>query len=986
MHKKIQFRTVITALSIGVLLFAVASMLVINFEDTNDRVKRLTEEYVKNGTVQNTETLEGIFSSGKMSLDSIGKLYGEIEKKAEHVTSEDIKRLTQEVWFDRLVFVDKTGNGIDGEGHQYDFTGSPNFAEAMQGNIGIGTAFVYNDSFENQLCFYAPVKNNGKVFGALLGYFNDETLEDMLTTEYFGYDSQVFLCNSDGQIIASTVDTEKASSMEEYFSDSRSIEGTTKKELFRHMNDVEAYGFVFHTGDGDTQAYMMGMKNCDLTVLQMFPVKAIEELRGSANADNMKMAGTLLVIFLIYIVALIILARHRLWKTEQEKQSVTGMIGAITRMFDRFMLVDLDKDRYEYITEAEELNLPGVEKQGEYHEIVEQIFRYCYDSGKTKRSMDHYFSIECLKESLKEKDNLMYEYSEEFQGKDYRWTNLAVLCMERKNGEASKVLLASQDETKIKMDEVRSKDALREAYELAENASRAKSDFLSKMSHDIRTPMNAIIGMTALAGSHIEEKERVEDCLKKITVSSRHLLALINEVLDMSRIESGHLTLAEEEFNLSDLLETTLEMIHPSVEEKNQELSILIENIQHENVIGDSLYVQKIISNIMSNAVKYTPEGGKIGVNICEKKTRLTRTGCFQFVFEDTGIGMSKEFLQRIFQPFERAEDSRIDKIQGTGLGMSIVKNVVQMMGGDITVESELNQGSKFTVTILLKLQETEEAKQECLADLHVLVADDEEVACVSVCNMLESLGMKSQWVLSGKEAVQSVISQKEEGDEFQAVILDWKMPDMDGIETAREIRKAVGEEIPVIIISAFDWSEIENEAREAGVDAFISKPIFKSKLSATFQSIFDENSSAAKNPMEVYREHNYHGKRALLVDDNEINVQIAKELLEMTGIEVHTAENGKEALEDVLGKPEYYYDILFMDIQMPVMNGYECCTALRAQDREDLKTVPIIAVTANAFTEDILNAKHAGMNQHLAKPIDISQLQNILDKWLNRA
>lgn len=881
MQKKIHFRTFITALSIGVLLFAVASMFIMNFEDTNSRVERLTQEYIKNGTVQNTETLEGIFSSGIMSLDSIGKLYGEIEQKEENISNKDIKRLTEEVWFDRLIFVDETGWGFDGEGHYYNFTESPNVTEAMKGNIGIGTAFVYNDSAVNQLCFYAPVKNKGKVFGALLGYFNDETLENMLNTKYFGYDSQVFLCSQSGQIIASTADTGNAASMGEYFNDNRSIEETTEKELFRHMNDVEAYGFVFHAEEG------------------------------------------------------------------------------------------------------EEVNLPGVEKQGEYHDIVEKVFCECYDSGETKLSMDHYFSIDRLKEALKDKDNLMYEYSEEFEGTDYRWTNLTVLCMERKEGEASKVLLASQDETKIKMDEMRSKDALREAYEVAENASRAKSDFLSKMSYDIRTPMNAIIGMTALAASHIEERERVEDCLKKITVSSRHLLALINEVLDMSRIESGRLTLAEEEFNLSDLLETTLEMIHPSVEEKNQELSILIEKIEHENVIGDSLYVQKIISNIMSNAVKYTPEGGAIRVNISEKKTRLTRTGCFQFVFEDTGIGMSEEFLQRIFQPFERAEDSRIDKIQGTGLGMSIVKNVVQMMGGDITVESQLNRGSRFTVTILLKLQETEESREECLADLHVLVADDEEVACVSVCSMLESLGMKSRWVLPGREAVQSVIQQKEEGDEFQAVLLDWKMPDMNGIETAREIRKAVGDEIPVIIISAFDWSEIEHEAREGGVDAFISKPIFKSKLSATFKSIFDDTAPKNKNPMEVYRERRYTGKRALLVDDNEINTQIAKELLEMTGIEVYTAENGKEALNDILNKPEYYYDILFMDIQMPVMNGYECCTALRNQEREDLKKVPVIAVTANAFTEDILNAKHAGMNQHLAKPIDIGELQSILEKWL---
>ena len=560
---------------------------------------------------------------------------------------------------------------------------------------------------------------------------------------------------------------------------------------------------------------------------------------------------------------------------------------------------------------------------------------------------------------------------------------MAVLCVERRRGVPTKVLMASQDETELKKKEVRDQEALREAYQAAENASNAKSDFLSKMSHDIRTPMNAIIGMTALAGSYIDDKDRMLECLKKITSSSKLLLGLINEVLDMSRIESGNIKLVDEDIELSVLLEDVLELVKGDVKNKNLDLNVSIENMKHEKVIGDSIRIQKIFTNIISNSIKYTPNGGKISITVNEKPTHSKSTSCFEFIFEDTGIGMSKEFVKKIFVPFERAEDSRIDKIQGTGLGMAIVNNIIHMMGGEIQVESEINKGSRFTVTMVLKLQDDKEETDNELINLKVLVVDDEKVVCDSTCKVLNSIGMNSEGVTTGKEAVARVVEEHDKNDDFYAAIIDWNMPEMNGIETTKEIRKAVGKDVPIIIMSAYDWSDIEEEAKAAGVNAFISKPLFKSRLTTTFKQLLNNNKEE-ENPLSVLKNEDYSNRRALVVEDNELNAEIMREMLNMTGIKVDRAENGKVAVEKLESEPENYYDIVFMDIQMPIMNGYQAAEAIRQMDhRKDVHTIPIIAVTANAFVEDILTAKAAGMNEHIAKPVDIKELDEILQKWL---
>jgi signal transduction histidine kinase/DNA-binding response OmpR family regulator len=535
-------------------------------------------------------------------------------------------------------------------------------------------------------------------------------------------------------------------------------------------------------------------------------------------------------------------------------------------------------------------------------------------------------------------------------------------------------------------EEKRQKELLRVALDQAESASRAKSNFLSNMSHDIRTPMNGIIGMTAIAGTHLDDPERVADCLQKITVASKHLMGLINEVLDMSKIESGKIDLSEEEFNLADLIDNLLLMIKPQVKAHGHEIVVNIHDVTHEKVIGDSLHLQQMFMNLMSNAIKYTPNGGRIVLTISEKPVNQAKVGCYEFIFEDNGIGMSEEFVKKIFEPFARAEDGRVSKIQGTGLGMAIVKNIARMMGGDIQVESRLNEGSKFTVTFFLKLQEESETSYEEFIDLPVLVADDDKMSCESACEILDELGMKSEWVLSGFEAVDRVKAHHAAEQDFFAVILDWKMPEMDGLAAAKAIRKEVGEEVPIIIISAYDWSEIEQEARSVGVNAFISKPLFKSRMVDLFNDLVigeEEKKEEKDTSIAELEELELHGRRVLLVEDNELNSEIAKELLEMTGLEVECAWNGTEAVLKFEQSEEHFFDIVLMDIQMPVMNGYEAASAIRALKRGDAKTVPIIAMTANAFAEDVHNALQSGMNAHIAKPLDLNTLSKVLRKYI---
>ena len=518
--------------------------------------------------------------------------------------------------------------------------------------------------------------------------------------------------------------------------------------------------------------------------------------------------------------------------------------------------------------------------------------------------------------------------------------------------------------------------------EAAQAANEAKSQFLSNMSHDIRTPMNAIIGMTAIASTRLDDKERVKNCLGKISISSRHLLSLINDVLDMSKIESGKIKLIEEPICLPDFINNFVSIVQAQVKTKQLELDLSIMGVKDEIVITDSLRLHQIMQNIMSNAVKFTGEGGKIKFRMEQKPCQRNGYALYEFQFSDNGIGMSEEFQQFLFQPFERAATSTVSKTEGTGLGMAITKNIVDLMDGTISVHSQLNAGTTFTVSLPLQVeQQADVIVSDLFKDLRSLVVDDDQDVCVNTVELLEEIGMRSEWVLSGEEAVLCVEDAHKQCRDYHAVILDWQMPGMDGVETTRMIRRKVGDATPIIVLSAYDWTDIEEEAREAGVTAFLPKPLFKSRL---YEVMCNTVQPEMQNKEEIFEgapESQISG-RVLLVEDNEFNAEIAKFFLEDHGLQVDVANDGKAAVASVQ-KSAIPYDIIFMDVQMPVMDGYQATKAIRGLEAAELRhhTV-IVGMSANAFKEDVDKALSLGMDDYITKPIDPKELQRVIKKF----
>lgn len=546
------------------------------------------------------------------------------------------------------------------------------------------------------------------------------------------------------------------------------------------------------------------------------------------------------------------------------------------------------------------------------------------------------------------------------------------------------VMVVSKDITNQVRQQREQTQALQDALMQAQHANRAKTTFLSNMSHDIRTPMNAIIGFATIAVSHIDNKERVRDCLQKVLSSSNHLLSLINDILDMSRIESGKVQIKEQDCNISELMHNLVNIIQPQVKAKQLDLFIDTFEVANEDVVADALKLNQVFINLLSNAVKYTPAGGTVTFRIMQKTTFRHGYGDYIFIVKDNGIGMSPEFVEHIFEPFERESTTTQNGIQGTGLGMAITKNIVEMMNGTIEVQSEQGRGSTFTVELGLKLQDVAKNAEQIkeLEGLRILVVDDDFNTCDSVSKMLKQIGLRSEWTTSGREAVYRARSAHDEGDPYHTFIIDWQMPETSGIETTRRIRKVVGEDAPIIILTAYDWSDVEEDAKEAGVTAFCAKPLFlsdlKSVLLATHNLIEQEQQQAAEWTLA-----DFGGKRILLVEDIELNREIAEVILEEAGFQVESAPDGTDAVSMVEKSEEYYYDAILMDVQMPIMDGYEATRTIRNLPRKDVKTLPIIAMTANALEEDKEAAVKNGMNAHISKPLDMDVFISVLKAYI---
>ncbi len=671
-------------------------------------------------------------------------------------------------------------------------------------------------------------------------------------------------------------------------------------------------------------------------------------------------------------------------KQQQELQTRLEEICnfTISSDYDSISLIDTYTEAFEVYTSTSDSQSPSLNVAStpratkEYRDLIAQEDLEAYD-----RNM----SITGLLEKIDMKSPSQRTFRYRLRsGQQYRWKESK--CMPF-SSDSRKIILSIRDihddmlkQLQEKELEDQTKQILRNALATAENASHAKSSFLSRISHEIRTPLNAIIGMSTLASSYLDDEAKIENYIGKILTSSKHLLSLINDVLDMSKIESGKLQISRVPFKLDSITNEIRSIIYPQTEARNQSLEIYTDVI-HEHLVGDSLRLAQILINLLSNSVKYTPKGGAVRLEIIEYPERFSNTTRFSFKVQDSGIGMSAEFQKKLFQPFEQERNDT----GGTGLGMAITKNLVTMMNGEISVESEIGNGSCFIVSLPFQLDlnvDTPQYKNKRMQTLKVLIADDDRVTCEHTQLILNRIGVSGEWVLSGAEAVEKVNTAYLKKDLYDVVFIDWRMPDMDGVETTRQIRKIVGPDPLIIIISAYDWTEIEEQAREAGANAFIPKPMFQSNLYNTLLAVTgSEQQEILTQGHAVTKD--FRGRRFLLVEDNELNLEIAQEMLGQTGADIDTAGNGKDALERFRQSPSGFYDVILMDIQMPEMDGYEATRAIREAGRPDSDSVLIIAMTANAFAEDITAALRAGMNAHISKPIDMNLLVTTISKQL---
>ena len=724
---------------------------------------------------------------------------------------------------------------------------------------------------------------------------------------------------------------------------------------------------------GDTSYYLVyeGTAVQSWTMVGLVPVSIVNASLDKLWFRTAQIVAGITVGMAVLVILLIVRRSHTTLRRKNTEISYRDELfqKLSLNVDDVFLMLDAETSKVDYVSPniGRLLGIPWKTVRQDVHALAE--LRPQNDPDRDKNF------LEGLSRGEQREWDAAYLHQET---RELRWFHIIAMGSEVEG--RTKYILVMSDRTADKQ----VNQALSDAVAAAETANRAKSTFLSNMSHDIRTPMNAIIGFTTLAISNIDDKERVKDYLAKTLASSNHLLSLINDVLDMSRIESGKIHLEEVEVNLSDVLHDLKTIVSGQIYAKQLELYMDAMDVTDEDVYCDKTRLNQILLNLLSKAIKFTPAGGTVSVRVRQLAGQVRGCGQYEFRIKDNGIGMSPEFAKKIFEPFERERTSTVSRIQGTGLGMAITKNIVDMMGGTIEVQTAQGKGSEFIIRVPLRVQAEHRPVEKIteLEGLKALVVDDDFNTCDSVTKMLVKVGMRAEWTLSGKEAVLRARQSIEMSDVYHAYIIDWRLPDMNGIEVTRRIR-SLNNDTPIIILTAYDWSDIEVEAKAAGVTAFCSKPMFMSDLRETLMSALGQKLTDA--PQELLPEKNadFKGKHILLVEDNELNREIAQEILREYGFRVDTAENGEVAVEKVSTAAPGSYDLVLMDVQMPVMDGYTATRKIRALDDPARAKLPILAMTANAFDEDRRNALESGMNGFLSKPIVIGDLMQELHKIL---
>ena len=783
----------------------------------------------------------------------------------------------------------------------------------------------------------------------------DLSMEVLLADFPFEMQGVVVICEDD--LVVGSNQTELIGKTTEEF-----------KNLYQGSFDADKDGII-RLSSGGTTWYGKRDAAENYTVYMLFPASQVFMTRNIVCLVYVLVA---IMIFMVQMLGVNRTEKNMLLK-EQKRLRI---IRAVGQAYFSIYLVDLKTQKLETIKSDGGI-LIGTE---DLHKIRIREYADQHIAQSSRADYLDFMDMTTVVTRLNEKKTLSFTC----QKTDGSWMlSLIVPQRQDEDGNIDAVLIANRDVTAEKKREMEQEEALRNALAVAEHASRAKTTFLSSMSHDIRTPMNAIIGFTALAQTHMDEPAQVQDYLAKISTSSTHLLSLINDILDMSRIESGTVKLDEKPVHIPDILHDLRAMIQGLVNSKNLNLYIDAQDVVNEDVIVDKLRLNQILLNIVSNAIKFTEPGGDIIVRLMEKPCPVKNHTTFEITVKDNGIGMSKDFVEHVFDTFAREQSSTVSGIQGTGLGMAITKNIVEMMGGEITAESEEGKGTVFTVTLNLRLAD-EPVQLEpipALLGARALVVDDDLNTCRSVSKMLRDIKMRPDWTASGKEAVIRAQDAAEMKDEYQVYIIDYLMPDMNGIETVRRIRKVISADVPIIVLTAYDWADFEYEARQAGVTAFVSKPLFMSELRKVLMQPAgskQETKEARKDAGK--KQYDYSGKRILLVEDNELNREIATAILEETGMTIDYADDGDVAVAAIEAAPADQYDLILMDIQMPKMDGYTATREIRTLSDNKKANIPIVAMTANAFEEDKQRAYKAGMNGHIIKPISLEAIAKVLD------